>query len=92
MVVFFIYDGMTAIIRDKDELSRELSDSIDKSLEQRKRELNPQTADEDFSDIDVSALKDTDDYIFHNGRMVKQSTLLRMIKEREQSSDGDKNE
>lgn len=84
MVVFFIYDGMTAIIRDKDELSRELSDSIDKSLEQRRKELNPQAAEEDFSDIDVSALKDTDDYIFHNGRMVKQSTLLRMIREREE--------
>lgn len=83
MYVFFIYDGMTAIIRDKEELSRELTDSIDKSLEQRKKELNPQAAEEDFSDIDVSTLKDTDDYIFHNGRMVKQSTLLRMIRERE---------
>ena len=92
MIVFFIYDGMTAIIRDKDELSRELTESIDKQMAERKKELAPAQAEEDFSDIDVSALKDTDDYIFHNGRMVKQSTLLRMIKEREQSSDGDKNE
>ncbi|MBQ3284100.1 MAG: DUF624 domain-containing protein [Ruminococcus sp.] len=86
MYVFFVYDGMTAIIRDKDELSRELTDSIDKSLEQRKKEMNPQTVEEDFSDIDISSLKDTDDYIFHNGRMVKQSTLLRMIREREQQN------
>lgn len=92
MIVFFIYDGMTAIIRDKDELSRELSETIDKQIADRKKELNPAQTEEDFSDIDVSALKDTDDYIFHNGRMVKQSTLLRMIKEREQSSGGDKNE
>lgn len=84
MYVFFIYDGMTAIIRDKEELSRELTDSIDKSLEERKNAMNPQTVEEDFSDIDISSLKDTDDYIFHNGRMVKQSTLLRMIREREQ--------
>jgi hypothetical protein len=39
--------------------------------------------EDDFSDIDVSQLKDTDDYIYHNGRMVKQSALLRMIRERE---------
>lgn len=84
MYVFFIYDGMTTIIRDKEELSRELTDSIDKSLEERKNAMNPQTVEEDFSDIDISSLKDTDDYIFHNGRMVKQSTLLRMIREREQ--------
>lgn len=92
MIVFFIYDGMTNIIRDKEELSRELTESIDKQIAERKKELNPAQAEEDFSDIDVSTLKDTDDYIFHNGRMVKQSTLLRMIKEREQSSEGDKDE
>ena len=83
MIVFFIYDGMTAIIRDKEELSRELNDSIDKSLAEHRAKQSSAPAEEDFSDIDVSSLKDTDDYIFHNGRMVKQSTLLRMIKERE---------
>lgn len=92
MIVFFIYDGMTKIIRDKEELSRELTESIDKQMAERQKELNPVQEQEDFSDIDISALKDTDDYIFHNGRMVKQSTLLRMIKEREQSSEGDKDE
>lgn len=93
MYVFFVYDGMTAIIRNKEELSRELTDSIDKSLEQRKKAIDPQTVEEDFSDIDVSSLKDTDDYIFHNGRMVKQSTLLRMIREHEeQEKHSDSNE
>ena len=90
MIVFFIYDGMTAIIRDKEELSRELSDSIEKSMAQHKKREHMQSAEEDFSDIDVSKLKDTDDYIFHNGRMVKQSTLLRMIRKREaQENDSD---
>ena len=85
MYVFFIYDGMVSIIRDKDELSRDLTDSIEKSMEKHRNAANPQTVEEDFSDIDVSSLKDTDDYIFHNGRMVKQSTLLKMIREREQA-------
>ncbi|WP_407383340.1 DUF624 domain-containing protein [Ruminococcus sp.] len=83
MVVFFIYDGMTSIIRDKEELSRELSDSIEKSMAQKDKP-QPQPTEEDFSYIDISTLKDTDDYIFHNGRMVKQSTLLRMIREQEE--------
>ncbi|MBQ9680011.1 MAG: DUF624 domain-containing protein [Ruminococcus sp.] len=87
MYVFFIYDGMTAIIRDKEELSRELSDSIEKSIAQRRDRQSGQPVEEDFSDIDVDSLKDTDDYIFHNGRMVKQSTLLKMIRERQQQED-----
>ncbi len=83
MYVFFVYDGMTAIIRDKEELSRELTDSINKSIaEHRDKQSAP--VEEDFSDIDISSLKDTDEYIFHNGRMVKQSTILRILREREQ--------
>ena len=87
MYVFFIYDGMTAIIRDKEELSRELSDSIQRSIAERRDRQTGQTVEEDFSDIDIDSLKDTDDYIFHNGRMVKQSTLLKMIRERQQQED-----
>ena len=87
MYVFFIYDGMTAIIRDKEELSRELTDSIEKSIVERRDRQSVQTVEEDFSDIDIDSLKDTDDYIFHNGRMVKQSTLLKMIRERQQQED-----
>ena len=84
MYVFFIYDGMVAIIRNKDELSRELTDSIEKSMEKHQSAVQSQPIEEDFSDIDVASLKDTDDYIFHSGRMVKQSTLMKMIREREQ--------
>lgn len=91
MYTFFVYDGMISIIRDKEELSRELTDSINKSIEDAKAKRTTAVQEEDFSDIDVDSLKDTDDYIFHNGRMVKQSTLLRMIREREQQ-EADKHE
>ena len=89
MVVFFIYDGMIKIIRDKDDLSKELSKSIDKSLAERQKSNDSADREEDFSDIDIASLNDTDDYIFHNGRMVKQSTLLRMLKEKEQGESKD---
>ena len=88
VIVFFVYDGMASIIRDKDELSREITDSIEKKMAERNKAQNNAVVEDDFSDIDVSSLKDTDDYIFHNGRMVKQSTLLRMIREREQAQEG----
>lgn len=87
MIVFFIDDGMTAIMRSKDDRSRELSDAIQKSIDQQKNGQAQQPAADDFSDIDISALKDTDEYIFHNGRMVKQSTLLRMVRERQQQEE-----
>lgn len=83
MIVFFIYDGMTAIIRNKDDLSSELTDKIKKSMEDEKKPV-VQSVEDDFSDIDIASLKDTDEYIFHNGKMVKQSTILRMIREKEQ--------
>ena len=87
MYVFFVYDGMTAIIRDRDEMSRDLTNSIEKSIAEHKDKQAARDLEEDFSDIDIASLKDTDDYIFHNGRMVKQSTILRMIRERESQTD-----
>lgn len=89
MIVFFIYDGMTNIIRNKDDISSELSDAIDKGMKEQKEKKAAQSAqhvEDDFSDIDISTLKDTDDYIFHNGKMVKQSTLLRMIREKQEKT------
>jgi uncharacterized membrane protein YesL len=76
--VFFIYDGMVSIIESKN------TDTKAENKEAKKADKPVYHMEEDdFSDIDVSQLKDTDDYIYHNGRMVKQSALLRMIRERE---------
>lgn len=91
MIVFFIYDGMTNIMRNKDDISNELSDAIKKGIKEQEEQMaarHPQPEKDDFSDIDISSLKDTDEYIFHNGKMVKQSTLLRMIRE-QQKNDSD---
>jgi uncharacterized membrane protein YesL len=76
--VFFIYDGMVNIIESK-------SSDIPAGNKEVKAADKPvyHMEEDDFSDIDISQLKDTDDYIYHNGRMVKQSALLKMIRERE---------
>lgn len=89
MIVFFIYDGMANIMRNKEDISGELSEKIEKGLKEHEEKKTTQTAQpvkDDFSDIDISSLKDTDDYIFHNGKMVKQSTLLKLIREQQKKA------
>ena len=92
MYVFFVYDGMTSIISTKNDINAGIKD-IDGNLikkEEPEEQMNVPVGD--FDDIDISTLKDTDDYIFHNGRMVKQSALLKMLKERGAEKDGDRHD
>lgn len=84
MYIFFIYEGMTNIIKSKDERDQQIAE---KGKEQTVKPKPAPVTEDDLSDIDVASLKDTDDYIFHNGRMVKQSTLLRMAKEKQKADD-----
>lgn len=86
MYVFFIYDGMASMIDSKSKPEAVADDTKKVS---GKPEMN---IEDDFSDIDIDSLSDTDDYIFHNGRMVKQSTLLHMLKERQKNEAGEKHE
>ena len=78
---FFIYDGMFKMV------SGEGHDRFEKDkTPERKKSEPPVVNDDDFSTIDVSKLKDTDDYIFFNGKMMKQSAVLKMVREKEQDS------
>lgn len=86
--VFFVYDGMVAIIENKDASGRDKQDGA--SAVKDKPVFKPE--DEDYSDIDIRQLRDTDDFIFHNGRMVKQSTLLRILREKEAADKEDTDE
>ena len=86
MYVFFIYDGMASMIDSKSKPEAAADDTKKVS---GKPEMN---IEDDFSDIDIDSLSDTDDYIFHNGRMVKQSTLLHILKERQKNEAGEKHE
>ncbi len=85
VTVFFIYDGMYNIIVNKAQRKQNLEAAINNGG--KMPEPKPADPLEDFSDIDVSTLRDTDDYIFHNGKMVKQSTILRLIREQQERED-----
>lgn len=75
---FFIYDGMFSMVSGQGRADTQ-KDKGDK----KEKAPMPQVDEADFSTIDVSKLKDTDDYIFFNGKMVKQSTLLKMVREKD---------
>ena len=87
--VFFVYDGMADMINSKNSSS---STDDKAALKEPKPADKPAPQEEDYSDIDVTTLKDTDDFIFHNGRMIKQSALLRMIREKEAAAKENKDE
>lgn len=54
------------------------------AIRKEDEEIEAQKKDPNYSKIDVDALKKSDgDYVFYNGRMIKKSTLMKELKERE---------
>lgn len=81
IINFGVYEPMNKAITQSAKLGKEIDEKIDKTAAQRKKEVA--VSEEDFSDININELSDTDEYIFHNGKMVKQSVLLAKLKEME---------
>lgn len=77
--VFFIYDGMVDILQSKQDLEAEKA--IEKGAQPQPNPVAETITD--FSDVDISKLRDTDDFIYFNGKMMKQSTVLRLAKEQQ---------
>ncbi len=84
VVSFFVYDDMYGSIAQRDAKSKEIEEAIAIAKDKR----NGKTVTEDYSDVDISSLKDTDDYIFYKGKMIKQSVLLKLaLEQRENNTD-----
>ncbi len=84
VVSYFVYDDMYGSIAQHDTKSKEIEEAIAIAKDKR----NGKTVTEDYSDVDISALKDTDDYIFYKGKMIKQSVLLKLaLEQRENNTD-----
>ncbi len=78
VVSFYVYDDMYGSIAQRDEKSK----NIDTMIADAKAKKNGESVVEDntdYSDVDISTLKDTDDFIFYNGKMMKQSELLKRV-------------
>ena len=79
--VFYIYDAMFKMVSGEGKQKAEKA-----AKQETDKPKAPVVESDDLASIDISKLKDSDDYIFFNGKMVKQSTLLKMAREKEQSS------
>lgn len=76
---FFVYEDMFSSIADSGTKLQGINEKItDKENQRAKRNV---VVEEDYSDIDISTLKDSDEYIFYNGKMIKQSVLLKKVLE-----------
>lgn len=86
---FYVYDDMYATIADNSTKLGQIESAIE--LQKDKRNTSAEPVVEDYSDVDISTLKDTDDYIFYNGKMMKQSVLLKLALEQRQNEQEDNN-
>ena len=79
---FFIQDTMMMMVTGRGEEVHDI-----KSTEEKLAKLRNETKD-DLADIDIEKVKNSrDEYIFHNGKMIKRDTILEMIKEKENESE-----
>lgn len=85
VISFFVYDDMYGSIADPTSKAQQITDAIADAKEKRN---NPTSVvEEDYSDVDISTLKDVDDYIFYKGKMIKQSVLLKRVLEQRGQAD-----
>ena len=81
VVSYFVYDDMYGSIAQRETKSQ----MLDKAIKEAKEGRDNTPVVEDYSDVDISALKDTDDYIFYKGKMIKQSVLLKRVLEQREN-------
>lgn len=79
---FFIQDTMMMMVTGRGEEVHDI-----KSTEEKLAKLRNETKD-DLADIDIEKVKNSrDEYIFHNGKMIKRDTILETIKEKENENE-----
>ena len=79
--VIYIYDNMYCMVSQEAKDAAALLDAPEPVKQE------PVISHSDLSSIDVTKLKNTDDYIFYNGKMIKQSVLLKMLEEEDHSAE-----
>lgn len=79
VICYYIYDDMYATIAQHDEKSKVINEKITQAQKKRNGESSPVVDTEDYSDVDISTLKDSDEFIFYKGKMIKQSDLLNKV-------------
>lgn len=79
---FFIQDTMMMMVTGRGDEVHDI-----KSTEEKLAKLRNETKD-DLENIDIEKVKNSrEEYIFHNGKMIKRTTILEMIKEKENNNE-----
>lgn len=79
---FFIQGTMMMMVTGRGDEVHDI-----KSTEEKLAKLRNETKD-DLENIDIEKVKNSrEEYIFHNGKMIKRTTILEMIKEKENNNE-----
>ena len=79
---FFIQDTMMMMVTGRGDEVHDI-----KSTEEKLAKLRNETKD-DLENIDIEKVKNSrEEYIFHNGKMIKRTTILEMMKEKENNNE-----
>ena len=73
---------MMTLLVSKEDKKKELEKEIlYKKNPNLKKQEEAQKFNEDFADIEIDETANGDEYIFHNGKMIKRSLLIKQKKE-----------
>ena len=79
---FFIQDTMMMMVTGRGDEVHDI-----KSTEEKLAKLRNETKD-DLENIDIEKVKNSrEEYIFHNGKMIKRTTILEMLKDKEEEKE-----
>ena len=79
---FFIQETMMMMVTGRGDEVHDI-----KSTEEKLAKLRNETKD-DLENIDIEKVKNSrEEYIFHNGKMIKRTTILKMLKDKEEEKE-----
>lgn len=80
IVNFAIYNDVIEIMSHKEDKESEIKDAIDNV---GKKKQQPVVNKQDLTEIKEKSNGDADEYIFHNGKMIKRSVIIRELNNQE---------
>ena len=82
IINYAVYKDMMTLLLSKEDKKKELEKEIlYKKNPNLKKQEEAQKFNEDFADIEIDETANGDEYIFHNGKMIKRSLLIKQKKE-----------
>ena len=82
IINYAIYKGMMSLLVAKEERQKAIEkEMLYKKNPNLKKQEEAKQFNEDFADVEIDENANGDEYIFHNGKMIKRSTLIKQKKE-----------